>query len=56
MNKKINIRSITYSIDIDRALNKDYLDQLKYNLKSIKETYNKENYYIRTIRFNIVVP
>ena len=55
MNKKINIRSITYSIDIDRALNKDYLDQLKYNLKSIKETYNKENYYIRTIRFNIVV-
>ena len=55
MNKKINIRSITYSIDVDKVLNKDYLEQLKYNLKSIKDSYNKKNYYVRTVRFNIVV-
>ncbi len=55
MKKNINIRSITYSIDIDKIFNDNYLKQLKHNLKLIKNSYKKENYLIRTVRFNIVV-
>ena len=55
MSKNINIRSITYSIDIDKILNKDYLNQLKLNLNLIRESYSKGNYFVRTVRFNIVV-
>ena len=54
MSEKNNIRSITYSVDIDKILNKDYLDEIKHNLKSIKEAYENENYFVRTLRFNIV--
>ena len=55
MSKNINIRSITYSIDIDKIFNNDYLNQLKLNLNLIRESYSKGNYFVRTVRFNIVV-
>ena len=35
MSKNINIRSITYSIDIDKILNKDYLYRVQISWDAI---------------------
>ncbi len=53
-NSKIAIRSITYTIDLNRIQGASYLSFVATNIKKIKEKFRSQNIDIRTIRFNII--
>ena len=48
------IRSITYTIDLDKIKSKTYLEYVEKKINKIKDEYYKEKILIRTIRFNII--
>jgi uncharacterized protein (UPF0210 family) len=48
----VNIRSITYSIDIYKIKNISYQAQVEENLVKIKEGFDSENIFVRTLRLN----
>ena len=48
----INIRSITYSIDLDKIKNSEYQLVVQNNISSIIEAYKVNGTFIRTIRLN----
>jgi uncharacterized protein (UPF0210 family) len=54
MNTKMIIRSITYTINLEKIDDTEYLKNVQKNVQSIKSIYENENIFIRTIRFNIV--
>ena len=52
--KKINIRSITYSIDLNKIHNQDYINLIESNLKGIISEMDQKEIFVRTIRFNVL--
>ena len=54
MIKKMMIRSITYTIDLSRLNNENYILYIKNNINKIKKTFYNNGINIRTIRFNII--
>ena len=53
--QQVNIRSITYTIDLKKIKEHHYQELIKENIHSIKKRYKEKNIDLRTIRFNIVV-
>lgn len=51
----INIRSITYSVDLLKIKNVHYQNDIKNNIASIVDKYEKNKTFIRTIRLNVLV-
>ena len=51
----INIRSITYSIDLKKIKNSTYQDDIKNNINKIVSVYKENNTFIRTVRLNVLV-
>lgn len=52
--EKMVIRSVTYTIDLDKVDNDKYLKYVENNIVNIKNAFSKKNIKIRTIRFNIL--
>ena len=50
----INIRSITYSINLEKIKRASYQSAIKKNIKSLKSKFKEENIFIRTIRLNTI--
>jgi len=53
--QKVNIRSITYTVDLKKIKSHHYQELIKENIFRIKKSYKDKNIDLRTIRFNIVV-
>jgi uncharacterized protein len=54
MIENMTVRSITYTIDLDRLENDGYAIYVKNNINKIKKALNSSGINIRTIRFNII--
>jgi uncharacterized protein (UPF0210 family) len=54
MIEKMMIRSITYTINLNKLTDKKYLIFIKNNIEEMKKEFNNNNIKIRTIRFNII--
>ena len=52
--EKLHIRSITYSIDLQKVGDEDYINNIKDNISRIVSRVRDEGVFIRTVRFNIV--
>lgn len=52
--KDFNIRSITYSIDINKISDEGYRLKVKDQLESIKKLYATNSVFVRTVRLNIL--
>jgi uncharacterized protein len=52
--KNVGIRSVTYSVNLDKINNREYVNNIKSNLDIIINEFKQSNIFIRTIRFNIV--
>jgi len=54
LTEKMMIRSITYTIDLNRVNEVIYLDNVSSNIEILKKNYSDAGINIRTIRFNII--
>ena len=54
MIEKMMIRSITYTINLEKLYDEEYVLFIKNNIDEIKKTFNSHKIKIRTIRFNII--
>lgn len=52
--RKINIRSITYSVDLNKIHDQDYVSLIRSNLKGIISEMDQKEIFVRTIRFNVL--
>lgn len=48
------IRSITYTINLNRLIDGQYLDEVSTNIECIKRSYLDNGIKIRTVRFNVI--
>ena len=50
----LGLRSITYTVDIEKISKIEYQQKVQKDLLFIKQKFNDENIFIRTLRFNIL--
>ena len=48
----LKLRSVTYTIDLDKIQNSDYQKKVCEHLDVLKLRFNQENIFVRTLRFN----
>lgn len=51
---EFGIRSITFSIDLDKIVKKGYQDTVAEKVKAVKSGISSEEIFVRTVRFNIL--
>jgi uncharacterized protein len=50
----VNIRSVTYSVDLNKISSKEYIENIQRNIDCIVNNIKDQGIFIRTIRFNIL--
>ena len=48
----MKIRSVTYTIDLNKVLNLEYNNRVQQRIEKIRNEFKKDNVEIRTVRFN----
>ena len=51
---RVNIRSVTYSVDLERIGQLEYIEKIQENIELIVAKIRSEGIFIRTIRFNVL--
>ena len=52
--ENLRLRSVTYTIDLEKINKESYREKVEADLNQIKERFINEGIFVRTFRFNIL--